>query len=63
MQGHVYLNATQLEDEEMTRIAVECELKNVGVVDKFKLLDALCQALNVSRQEWLLYVVLRDHEV
>lgn len=63
MQGHVYLNATQLEDEETTRIAVECKLKNVGVVDKFKLLDALCQALNVSRQEWLLYVVLRDHEV
>lgn len=63
MQGHVYLNATQLEDEETTGITAECELENVGLVDNFKLLDALCQVLNVSRQEWLLYVVLRDHEV
>lgn len=61
MQGHVYLDATQLEDEE-TGITVDCELKDVGVVDKFKLLESLCKALQISKQECLRYVLFLNTE-
>nr|DAG02106.1 MAG TPA: hypothetical protein [Myoviridae sp. ct4uh47] len=63
MQGHVYMDVTQIACEEKTSIAVDCELKNVDVFDKFQLLDAMCRALHVRKQEWMLYVLLRDKEM
>lgn len=63
MQGHVYMYVTQIECEKKTSIAVDCELENVGVVDKFQLLDAMCRALHVGKQEWMLYVLFRDKEM
>ena len=63
MQGHVYMDVTQIECEEKTSIAVDCELENVGVADKFQLLDAMCRALHVSKHAWMLYVLLRDKEL
>lgn len=58
MQGHVYLDATHLEDEKKTRIAVDCELEDVGTVDKFQLLESLCEALHIDKQEWMYYAML-----
>lgn len=60
MQGHVYLDATQLEGEEKTRIAVDCDLKDVGLLDKFKLLESLCKALQMSQYEWMYCTVAMD---
>lgn len=63
MQGHVYMDVSQIEGGEKTRIAVDCELEAVRVADKFKLLDALCKAVHMKKQEWLLYVLLKDEEM
>ena len=63
MQGHVYMDVTQLECEEKTRVAVDCKLEDVGATDKFMLLNSLCQALRISKQEWMCYVLLRDMEM
>lgn len=60
MQGHVYFDATQLEGEEKTRIAVDCDLKDVGLLDKFKLLESLCKALQMSQYEWMYCMVAMD---
>lgn len=63
MQGHVYMDVTQLEDEEQTKISVDCELKDVGTFDKFKLFQGLCKALQVSKQEYMCFMVLLGGEV
>lgn len=63
MQGHVYLDATQLEGEQKTRIAVDCDLQDVGALDKFKLMESLCKALKISRYEWMCFVTLLDREM
>lgn len=49
MQGHIYMDVTQIECEEKTSIAVDCELENVDVADKFQLLDAMRRALHVRK--------------
>ena len=63
MQGHVYLDATQLEGEKKTRIAVDCDLKDVGKVDKFKLVENLCKALQISKQDLMFFALLLDREM
>lgn len=63
MQGHVYLDATQLEGEEQTRITVDCDLEDVGQFDKFKLVEGLCKALQISKHEWMCFVMLLDREM
>lgn len=63
MQGHVYLDATQLEGEEQTRIAVDCDLEDVGEFDKFKLVEGLCKALQISKQDLMFFALPLDREV
>lgn len=63
MQGHVYLDATQLEGGEKTRIAVDCDLKGVGEADKFKLVENLCKALQISKQDLMCFALFLNEGV
>ena len=63
MEGHVYLDVTQIEDGDKTKIAVDCELENVSTADKFELVNAVFKALHMKKQEWLLYTFLCGEEL
>lgn len=61
MKGYIHIEAVKREADE--GISVACNLEHVGVPDKFHIIESVCRALHLTKQEWMLFVCLKDKAV
>lgn len=61
MKGYVHFDSVEHEGQEA--VQVSCHLQDVNMLDKFQMLESLCGALHVTKQEWMLYVCMKDDGV
>ncbi len=61
MKGFIHFDSVEHEGKEA--VQVSCHVKCSSVLDKFQLLESLCSALHVTKQEWMLYVCMKDDGV
>lgn len=61
MKGYVHFDSVEHEGQEA--IKVSCHVKCSSVMDKFQMLESLCNALEVTKQEWMLFVCMKDDGV
>lgn len=61
MKGYIHFDSIEHEGHEA--VQVSCHVQGVGVADKFHLLESLCSALEVTKQEWMLFVCMKDDGV
>lgn len=58
MKGYIHVEAVKREDVE--GISVACNLEHVGTPDKFHIMESVCRVLNLTEQEWMAFVCLKD---
>ena len=61
MKGYVHFDSAERDGQEAVKVS--CHVQGVGVIDKFQMLESLCNALGVTKQEWMLYVCMKDDGV
>lgn len=61
MKGYIHIEAAKREDAE--GISVACNLEHVGPMDRFHIIESVCQALHLTMQDWMLFVCLKDQGV
>lgn len=61
MKGYIHFDSIEHEGQE--GVKVSCHVKDVDVLDKFQMLESLCSALEITKQEWMLYVCMKDDGV
>ena len=58
MKGYIHIEAAKREDAE--GISIACKLEHVGMADRFNIIESVCRALNLTEQEWMAFVCLKD---
>lgn len=61
MKGYVHFDSVERDGQEA--VQVSCHLQDVNMLDKFQMLESLCSALEITKQEWMLYVCMKDDGV
>lgn len=61
MKGYIHLDSVEHEGQGALRVS--CHVQDVNMLDKFQMLESLCGALHVTKQEWMLYVCMKDDGV
>ena len=61
MKGYVHFDSVERDGQEAVKVS--CHVKGVDVLDKFQMLESLCGALHITKQEWMLYVCMKDDGV
>lgn len=61
MKGYIHFDYVEHEGQE--GVQVLCHVQGVNMLDKFQMLESLCSALHVTKQEWMLYVCMKDDGV
>lgn len=61
MKGYIHLDSVEHEGQEA--VQVSCHVKCSSLLDKFQMLESLCSALEITKQEWMLYVCMKDDGV
>lgn len=57
MKGYIHFDSVEHEGQEA--IQVSCHVQCLSVLDKFQMLESLCSALEITKQEWMLYVCMK----
>ena len=58
MKGYIHFDSIEHEGQEA--VQVSCHVKCSSLLDKFQMLESLCSALEITKQEWMLYVCMKD---
>ena len=61
MKGYVHFDSVERDGQEA--VQVSCHVKCSSLLDKFQMLESLCSALEITKQEWMLYVCMKDDGV
>ena len=61
MKGYIHFDSIEHEGREA--VQVSCHMKCSSLLDKFQMLESLCSALEITKQEWMLYVCMKDYGV
>lgn len=61
MKGFVHFDSVERDGQEA--VQVSCHVKCSSLMDKFQMLESLCSALEVTKEEWMLFVCLKDDGV
>ena len=61
MKGYIHFDSVEHEGQEA--VQVSCHVKCSSLLDKFQMLESLCSALEITKQEWMLYVCMKDDGV
>lgn len=59
MKGYIHIETAKREDAEGIQVA--CNLEHVDTADRFNIIESVCRVLNLTEQEWMLFVCLK-HE-
>ena len=61
MKGYVHIDSVERDGQEA--VQVSCHVKCSSLLDKFQMLESLCSALEITKQEWMMYVCMKDDGV
>ena len=61
MKGYVHFDSVERDGQEAVQVL--CHVKCSSLLDKFQMLESLCSALEITKQEWMLYVCMKDDGV
>ena len=61
MKGYIHFDSVEHEGQEV--VQVSCHVKCSSLLDKFQMLESLCSALEITKQEWMIYVCMKDDGV
>ena len=61
MKGYIHFDSIERDGQEA--VQVSCHVKCSSLLDKFQMLESLCSALEITKQEWMLYVCMKDDGV
>lgn len=61
MKGYIHFDSVEHEGQEA--VQVSCHVKCSSLLDKFQMLESLCSALEITKQECMLYVCMKDDGV
>lgn len=61
MKGYIHFDSVEHEGQEA--VQVSCHVNCSSLLDKFQMLESLCSALEITKQEWMLYVCMKEDGV
>lgn len=61
MKGYIHFDSVEHEGKEAVKVT--CHVKCTSMLEKFQMLESLCSALEITKQEWMLYVCMKDDGV
>lgn len=61
MKGYIHFDSVERDGQEA--VQVSCHVKCSSLLDKFQMLESLCSALEITKQEWMLYVCMKEDGV